>query len=135
MSVFRMSFAAPITKVDHKEVGGKALVEASLCKKNRAKEGQGPTFSWLRVSIWSPPDWMAAKLVKGAMLAGTGEFTLRSYEKDGQKRQSAEVNCQSFDVEVSGGATDAAPGAEAPAAAAPKRPAPVAAAGDDEPPF
>lgn len=135
MSVFRMSFAAPITKVDFKEVGGKSLAEVSICKKNRAKEGQEPTFSWLRVSIWAPPDWMAAKLVKGAMLAGTGEFTLRSYEKDGQKRQSAEVNSQSFDVEVSGGASESAPRAEAPAAAAPKKPAPVATSAEDEPPF
>lgn len=134
MSVFRMTFAAPVTKVEFKTVGDKALAEVSVCKKNRAKEGQEPTFSWLRISVWQPPAWMSAKLVKGAMIAGTGEFTLRSYEKDGQKRQSAEVNCQSFDVEVSGGATDS-DAALAPASAAPQRPAPSPTSAEDEPPF
>lgn len=125
-----MTFAAPITKVEFREVGGKQMVEVNICKKNRAKEGQEPTFSWLRVSIWQPPAWMADKLVKGAMVAGVGEFTLRSYEKDGQKRQSAEVNCQSFDIEVSGTTmeSDSAP-------TAPSKPAQAPAALGEEVPF
>lgn len=72
-------------------------------------------------------------MVKGAMIAGSGEFTLRSYEKDGAKRQSAECNSQSFDIEVSG---VAAQGEATPApVAAPRRPAAVAVADEDEPPF
>ncbi len=112
MAIMRMQFAAPITKVEHKDVAGTPLAEVSICKKNRAKEGQETTFSWLRISIWGAPAWMQGKLLKGAMIAGSGEYMLRSYvTADGEKRQSAEVNCQSFDVEISAAPAEAEAGA------------------------
>lgn len=134
MAIMRMQFAAPITKVEHKEVGGTPLSEVSVCKKNRTKEGQEPTFSWIRISVWGAPAWMQAKLIKGAMIAGSGEYTLRSYEVDGLKRQSAEVNCQSFDVEISA----APPEAETVTGHTVRAPIAMPAAPDvatDEPPF
>lgn len=103
MSLLRIAFAAPINKVEIKEVGGKVLAEISICRKNRVKEGDPESFTWLRIALWTPPAFMIPKLVKGSFIAGSGEFTLRSYDKDGVKRQSAECNCQSFDVEVSDG--------------------------------
>lgn len=50
MSVMRINFAAPIHKVEFKEVGGKSLAEVSVCKKNRTKDGAEPSYSWLRIA-------------------------------------------------------------------------------------
>lgn len=146
MGILRIAFAAPVQKVEIKQVGGKPLAEVSICRKNRTKENEQDAFTWLRIAVWAPPDWMVSKLKKGALIAGSGDFTLRSYDKDGQKRQSAECNCQSFDVEVSGDSeakSEAPPApAVAPVPATPVRsrpaPAPVAVSSapeDFEPPF
>ncbi len=105
MSLLRIIFAGSINKVEMREVGGKPIAEVQLCKKNRTKEGDPESYTWLKATIWSPPAFMIPKLVKGSFIAGSGNFTLRSYEKDGVKRQSAECSCESFDVEVSDGQT------------------------------
>ncbi len=138
MTVFRLLVAGDIKKVEMRRAGDKDLAEVSVCKKNRTKEGEEESYTWAKLSIWSPPDWMKAKLVKGNFISGSGEFTLRSYEKDGVKRQSAECNCQSFDVEIS--AAFPRLGESHPPVATPVKPAPKAAPigggkGDDEPPF
>lgn len=102
MSLMRMMFSGEVKKVEHRQAAGKPLIEASICKKNRLREGEEESYTWLNLTIWGPfPDWMLPRMVKGAMIAGIGEFTLRSYVKDGVKQKSADVNCQSFDVEVS----------------------------------
>lgn len=99
--ILRMSFAGLITKADVKQIGEKTLVEVSLCKKHKGRNGGEDTFTWLRVNIWEPADFQLPKLVKGSFIAGSGDFQLRSYEKDGQKGASAECRCTSFDIEVS----------------------------------
>lgn len=135
MSNFRLQFSGIIKKAEHRSVRDKSVVEVSLCKKNRTKEGDPEAFTWVRVSIWDPPDFMAPKLIKGNFIAGSGDMTNRSYEGKDGKATSTDVRCASFDVDVvevaqSGGA----PAASAPAA--PRRPAPAAAPDpDDEPPF
>jgi single-stranded DNA-binding protein len=139
MTTFRMAFAGDIKKADHKEVGGKKLVEVSLCKKNRGRPGEEDTFTWLRVAIWEPADFQLPKLVKGAFIGGTGEVMLRSFQGKEGKQTSLEARCSSFDIEVADGAPRAA---EAPARASladlqirtARAPAPISG-GDDEPPF
>ena len=133
MTIFRISFAGEIKKADHRTAGGKALVEFSLCKKNRTKQGEQESFTWIKVTLWEPADWMAAKLVKGAFVAGSGDMSTRSYEKDGEKKTSIEVRCTGFDVELP------RDGQSADAPAPPPRSVPRTPAGgggvDDEPLF
>jgi single-stranded DNA-binding protein len=129
MTTMKLSVVGQIKKVDIRDAAGKTLAEVSLCKKVKGRNGAEDQYTWIRATIWSVPDWMQAKLVKDAFIGLTGDFELRSYEKDGVKRQSAEVRCQSFDVEIAG---DAEPQQAAPPAARGPRPA---APLDDEPPF
>lgn len=103
MTILKAQFAGEIKKADHKDVGGKKLVEVSICKKNRGKQGEPDVFSWLRVAIWSPADFQIPKLVKGAFIAGSGDMQLRSYEGKDGKATSLECSCTSFDIEVSDG--------------------------------
>ncbi len=122
MTVLRMLFAGEAKKVDLKTVAGKQLLEVSLCRKHKAREGGEDTYSWIKCSIWEPPAFMVEKCVKGSFLAGSGEYQLRSYEKDGVKGHSAEVRCQSFDVEI--GAASSRLGESHPPTAV-QRPAPI----------
>lgn len=138
MTVFRLTFAGQIKKAEHRQVGDKNVLTLSVCKKNYAKDGQEPTFTWINVNVWGPlPDWLVSKAVKGALIAGTGEFSMRSYQdKNGAKCVSAEARCQSYDVVVG---TDEALEAAAPQksqAKAPSKPAAAVAEDDDsQPPF
>lgn len=135
MTILKLQFAGEIKKAEHKTAAGKQLVEVSLCKANRKKEGEQDTFTWIRVSIWEPADFQAPKLIKGSFIAGSGDMTHRSYMKDGQKGHAIELSCRSFDIEVSDGSARSNAPAAAPASA-PRRPAPPApSTGDDEPPF
>lgn len=134
--IFRISFAGQITKADVKQISEKTLVEVSLCKKHKGRNGGEDTFTWLRVNVWEPADFQLPKLVKGSFIAGSGDFQLRSYEKDGQKGTSAECRCSSFDVEVSDGLPKE-PQTDKPLpqrVTAPRRPI-TSAIIDDEPPF
>lgn len=100
MSIFRMQFAGEIKKADHKQVANKSMIEVSLCKKHKGRNGGEDTFTWIRATIWEPADFQIAKLVKGAFIAGSGEFQHRSYEKDGKVGHSCDVRCTSFDIEI-----------------------------------
>lgn len=136
MSLFRLIFAGQIKKAEHKDAGGKPIVEVSICRKNRTKEGQPDAFTWVRVTIWSPAAFQAPKLVKGAFIAGSGEMIARSYEKDGVKGTSIEVSCQSFDIEVSDGndgqaSQPEADGVKRTVVAQTKKAAPAAGGGSD----
>lgn len=95
--------------------GDKQILELSICKKNYAKAGDEATFTWVNVTVWQPPAWMATKAVKGAFVAGSGEFTLRTYESNGVKKQSADVRATSFDIEIGGEAGEASEQAPEPA--------------------
>lgn len=85
--------------------GDKPIIEVSLCRKQKGRNNEPDTFCWIRVTIWQPPEFMS-RLVKGSWVAGSGEMTTRSYEKDGEKRTSIEIRCGSYDVEIG----DSAPG-------------------------
>lgn len=137
MAVFRMTFAAEAKKVEFKKVGTDEVVEVSICRKQKGRNGAEDTFCWLRISIWKPPEWLSQRLAVGVFIAGSGEFTSRSYESNtGEKKTSMEVRCTGFDIEV-GGASDRtaqAPAAASAPATAPRRPAPAANL-DEEVPF
>ena len=142
MTTLSLSFTGQIKgEVRSRDSGGKKAVEVSICKKNRKlREADEDSFTWAKISIWSPPDWMTEKLVTGAFIGGTGELTLRSYvDKDGNKKSNMEINCQSFGVEVAdtGAPSERAARATASAPApAPRRPAPAGGMDvDSEPPF
>jgi single-stranded DNA-binding protein len=109
MTIFRLTFAGEIKKADTKSVGGKSLVELSICKKNRTKDGDPESYTWLRIGLWEPAQFQIPKLVKGSFIAGSGELTLRSYEGKDGKATSLECRCSSFDVEVSDGSAKSGP--------------------------
>ncbi len=139
MTILRMSFAGKAMKVESKMAGDKPLLEVSLCKKVKGRNGGEDTFTWIRATIWQPPEFMVAKLVKGCFVAGSGEFTSRSFDGKEGKQTAMEVRCTSFDIEVGesvGGDGEAAPRPSvAPSrASGPSRPA-AAPLSDDEPPF
>lgn len=131
MTILRLAFAGQIKKAEHRNAAGKSLVELSICKKNRTKQGEPDAFTWVRVTLWEPAEFQAPKLVKGSFIAGTGDLTARSYDGKDGKATSLEVSCRSFDVEVSDAESSTAP-AQAPR---PTRPAPAAQAETEEPPF
>jgi single-stranded DNA-binding protein len=130
MTILRLAFAGVVKKAEHRTAAGKSLVEVSICKKNRTKQGEPDAFTWIRVTLWEPAEFQAPKLVKGSFIAGTGDLTARSYEGKDGKAVSLEVSCRSFDVEVS----DGAPAESAPAPR-PTRPAQAAQSETEEPPF
>ena len=100
MPNLRLQFSGEARKVEHKTIGGKNAVEIQLCKKNYTPQGQEPSFTWIRVTVFEPKTEFQ-KFYEGGFVAGSGEFTLRSFtDKDGNKRQSAEVRCSSFDIET-----------------------------------
>jgi single-stranded DNA-binding protein len=140
MTILKAQFAGEIKKADTKNIGGKTLVEVSICKKNRTKDSEPEAFTWLRVGIWEPAAFQLPKLVKGAFIAGCGDMTLRSYEGKDGKASSLECRCTSFDVEVSDGSPRgpidhhaAKPYDSQENRAEPRKLAP--GAGDGEPPF
>lgn len=133
MPILRVQFSGEARKVEHKTIGGKSAVEIQLCKKNYAKQGDEPTFTWLRVTVWEPKEFQ--QFHEGGFVSGSGELSMRSFmNKDGVKQQSLECRCTSFDIETPRG-VEAAPVAAA--APAPRRPAPAAGGHDDhsQPPF
>ncbi len=141
MSLLRLTFAGQIKKAECRRAGDRDIIEMSICRKNHGKKDDEPTFTWINVTVWEPPEWMRAKAIKGAFVAGCGEFSMRSYEtKEGVKKSSADVRCSSFDVELGADAGEASEPAAAPAPSQESkirhRHVPVAtAATDDEPPF
>ena len=128
MPSFKLCFSGEIRKSEARVAGGKQLVELQICRKNYHKDGEEPTFTWIKVNVWEPKEWQLHGFATGKYVAGVGEFTLRSYEKDGQKRQAAEVRCTSYDIDVPKPG-DGAGQAPAPAAK------PVPASADGEPPW
>jgi hypothetical protein len=138
--MLRLSFGEFVRKCEHKTIGNDPAIAIQCCRKNYTKDGAEPTFTWINITIFKAPPWMSEKARAGAFIYGSGEFTLRSYEKDGQKRQSADIRCSSFEVDFvdakdkGDAATVAAPvHARAPVAAGSRTPA--SAGNDDEPPF
>ena len=102
MSLFKLQFAGEARKVQSRMAADKQVIEFQLCKKDKGRNGAEDAFTWARVTLWQPAQFQLDKIVDGIMVAGCGDFSLRSYEKDGVKRQSAEVRCSSFDVEIGG---------------------------------
>lgn len=139
MTLMRMFFSGQIKKAERRDAGGKPLVEVSICRKHKGRNGAEDSYSWARISIWEPADFQTPRLVKGSIISGSGDIQLRSYvAKDGSKASSLDVRCSSFDIEVEEGPQGAT---EAPAKPIATRatPPPQAASkhdlADDEPPF
>jgi single-stranded DNA-binding protein len=141
MPTLRLQFSGECRNPQIKTIGNDQAVEFQVMRKNYAKQGEEATFTWVRVTVFKPQPWQIEQCQEGKFVAGSGEFTLRSYlDKDGQKRQSADVRCQSFDID--GPRTNAPAGPIEHHAAKPydsqanraaDKPAPVSAG--DEPPF
>ncbi len=137
MTAFRLMFAGEIKTVETKNFNGIQFAELSLCKKNYAKQGVEPTFTWVRVSVREPADFLVAKLVKGAFIAGSGEMSARTYQdKDGKDKTSIDIRCTGFDVEMPRGETVAdSDGEQQTPQRSPARPRPAPVTSDQEPPF
>lgn len=101
MSKFRLTFSGEAKKVQLKNAGDKQLLEFSLCSKNYSKPGDPEKWTWIRVNVWDPKAWLLNALRDGVYVAGSGEFTTRSYDAStGEKKMEAEVRCSSFDIDV-----------------------------------
>lgn len=137
MTIIRVSFAGHVKRAEHRQAGAKPVVEFSLCRKNKTKDGEPEAFTWIRVTLWEPPEWMAAKIIKGAFIAGSGDAILRTYtDKNGAKAQSLDVRCGSFDVDMPDERQQTVGAPEpAPAPTRPSAPVGGASGGMDEPPF
>ncbi len=138
MVMMKLLFSGDIKKSETKSINGKAMVELSICKKNKTKEGEELSFTWIRASVFDCPEWLAPRLVKGAYVTGCGDFTLRSYkDKDGNKAVSADIRCSGYDITVPDDRTKL--GESHPPTAVqrptPIKPAPASASDDQGPPF
>jgi len=129
MTLARIFFAGQIKKAEPKTAGGKTLIEVSICKKQKGRNGAEDTFLWLRVNCWEPAEFQAGRLVKGSFIAGSGDLSTRAWtDKEGKNQVSLEVRCSSFDFEVEAGSEREQE--------VPKSPAPKAVHAEDEaPPF
>jgi len=131
--VIKLLFSGTMRKVEIRSLGPDPLLEFSICQKNYTKPGAEATFTWVRVTVFKPPQWLVDKAKNDAFCSGIGDFSLRSYEKDGVKRQSAEVRVSSFDFSIADSGTPA-PSVERAQTTAP-RPATPVPDPSDEPPF
>lgn len=96
-----LEFGGEIQKAKLINLGAKTAVEVELCKKNYHKKDEPATFTWIKVMVVEPADWMMNDLVKGKYISGSGEYSLRSYvDKTGEKRHSAEVRCTGYNVSI-----------------------------------
>ena len=132
MPQFKLMFSGDIRKVEHRQAGAKQITEVQMCRKNYTKEGEEPTFTWIKATIWEPREWQLQGLQVGKYISGVGEFTMRSFEKDGVKRQAAEIRVSSMDLDVPKPSEGHAPSAPV-APPAPRIPAPGPAGSDDCP--
>jgi len=99
MSIFRLHFSGEVRKAQVKTIGQDQAVEFQLMRKNYVSKNSEASFTWIRVTLFKPQPWQIEQCKDGKFVSGSGEFTLRSFEADGQKRQSAEVRCSSFDLD------------------------------------
>jgi hypothetical protein len=100
MTVLRLTFAGQIKRAEHRVAAGRNLVELALCKRERGRNGGDDTFTWVGITLWEPADFQAERLVTGAFIAGSGEFKLRSVDREGRPCARAEITCRSYDIEV-----------------------------------
>ena len=101
MTVFRMIFSGEVRKPVVREYDGKNILSFQVMKKNYNKDKSAESsYTWLNVTVFDAKPFQIAQFAEKAFVAGSGEFTLRSYaDKDGSKRQSADVRCNSMDVD------------------------------------
>ena len=123
--------------------GGSAVLEFSIADTPRRKNDRGEwedagETAWYRISIWGPLAQALADartISKGATVTVTGSLTVRSYEKDGQTRQSLDVRAETVGVREKRGQSG---GFTSQAASAPKSDpwaSPAGGSFTDEPPF
>lgn len=136
--MFRLEFSGEVRKPLQKEIGGKPCVEFQLMKKNYSKDEANVSFTWVKILLFDAKPWQIEQCREGCFVAGSGEFTMRSYtNKAGEKQQSAEVRCGSFDLNGPRTGTktsESAARSEPLAKTSPSVPAP-APVDDDAPPF
>jgi single-stranded DNA-binding protein len=97
----RMIFSGEVRKPVVREYDGKNILSFQLMKKNYNKDKSAEAaYTWLNVTVFDAKPFQVRQFAEKAFVAGSGEFTLRSYaDKDGSKRQSADVRCNSMDVD------------------------------------
>ena len=101
MTQMRMSFSGEVRKPVVREYDGKNILSFQVMKRNYNKDKSAEaSYTWLNVTVFDAKPFQTAQFAEKAFVAGSGEFTLRSYaDKDGSKRQSADVRCNSMDVD------------------------------------
>lgn len=79
---------------------GQAMARFSVATTETWKDGQGQKQSkteWHNVVVWGKQAEIAEKFLrKGAQVMVEGRIQYREYEKDGVKRQTTDIRCDSF---------------------------------------
>lgn len=121
MTTLKLHFSGHIKKSTTRQAGTKTVTELQLCKKLPGKDGQPDSFTWIKVTIWSPQDWQSPRLVAGGYISGYGDFVMRSYVKTDQtKGVSGEVRCSSFDIDMPDDRISSVPADSSPVLAVPE---------------
>jgi single-stranded DNA-binding protein len=135
MTQMRMIFSGEVRKPVVREYDGKSILSFQIMRKNYNKDPAAEkSYTWLNVTVFDAKPFQIAQFAEKAFVAGSGEFTLRSYaDKDGSKRQSADVRCNSMDVDSAyferGETAESAPAQKAHRNVVPAK------ADDSDPPF
>jgi len=98
---------------ESRAVGGSTVTNFSLAVSEKYKDKKTGEMidkvSWIRVSAWGKTGEIAAEARKGDELVVHGALETKTWEKDGQKRDSTEVNARIV-FRVAGNAAKAASG-------------------------
>ena len=135
MTQMRISFSGEVRKPVVREYDGKSILSFQVMKRNYNKDKSAEaSYTWLNVTVFDAKPFQIAQFAEKAFVAGSGEFTLRTYaDKDGSKRQSADVRCNSMDVDSAYVEREQAE--PAPATRAQKSVVPAKVDDSDSPPF
>jgi single-stranded DNA-binding protein len=129
-----MEFSGQVRKPEVRDMGDKKILSFGLMRKNYEKDKSAePTWTHVRFMLFDAKpvhiEWAKAD----NFIAGGGSFSMRSWvDKDGNKKQSADVRIDSFGMDAA--FVEREQGEAAPAQKAQRNVAP-AKADDSEPPF
>jgi single-strand DNA-binding protein len=98
--------------------GGRAVLKFRMATSDKALEGKEPRTDWHSVVVWGKQaEWLSPVLTKGSKVVVTGKLRSGSYEKNGTKVYTYEVEAMSVEVVTRDRqAMTPAPGAVAPRA-------------------
>lgn len=101
MSRFHIEFSGQVRKPEVRDMGDKKILSFQLMKKNYAKDKNAePTWTHVNFTLFDAKPFQIDQFKQDVFVAGGGEFSMRSWvDKDGNKRQSADVRIDNFGLD------------------------------------